>query len=265
MTSRWWKAPENAFLDRRLQRLPASLFRFWFNLNCVASWAGGRLPATEDIAFLLRSSLAVTERRLAALAAAGLVELQEGKWALAGHDMSDATAPMTGAERTKRWRERRACDDAVTPRDALKREEMGKERESASESDEGFDEFLAAFPRRDEGHAIEPARGAYRKAIAGGAKPADLIAAARAYAAATAGRERKFVASAARWLAEGRWRDSRARPPAVTEPGVWIGEGSPEWRAWAAYWQEMRGVSPPKDSRNGWRFPSRLPPERAAA
>ena len=37
---------------RRLQKLPAGLFRFWFNLRCIVSWSGGRFPAREDMAFL---------------------------------------------------------------------------------------------------------------------------------------------------------------------------------------------------------------------
>lgn len=47
--------------------------------------------------------------------------------------------------------------------------------------------------------------------------------------------------------------------------GVWLASGSPEWRAWDAYWRATRGKGPPIDRRGGWRFPSRWPPIIEAA
>lgn len=41
---------------------------------------------------------------------------------------------------------------------------------------------------------------------------------------------------------------------------VWIASGSPEWRAWAAFWRATKGKGPPIDRRGGWRFPSLTPP-----
>jgi hypothetical protein len=41
---------------------------------------------------------------------------------------------------------------------------------------------------------------------------------------------------------------------------VWIASGSPEWRAWAAFYRATRGKTPPQDKAGGWRFPSRFPP-----
>lgn len=52
--SRWWRAYEKALDDPKLQRLSADLFRFWFNLMCVASQDDGKLPTLPDIAFKLR-------------------------------------------------------------------------------------------------------------------------------------------------------------------------------------------------------------------
>ncbi len=268
MTGRWFKFSETTLFDRRAQKLPAGLFRVFVNLLCARSWCGGRLPSIEDAAFLLRTSPAVLTRRLAALAAAGLVVEIDGVWELV--DEQDEGEPLTPAERTRRWREKRqrdaARDDAVTAGDGLERGERTEETDSACESDESFQSFLAAFPERDEPHAAEPARAAWRKAVRDGAAPETLIAGASAYRTATAGRERRFVVSAARWLAEGRWRDAAPKPAApLKEPGVWIADGSPEWRAWAVHWQETRGVSPPRDAKNGWRFPTLWPPSAVAA
>jgi len=281
MNARWWKAPETGFLDRRLQKLPAGLFRFWFNLNCVASWSGGRLPPVEDIAFLLRSSVATVERRLAALADAGLIILADGapQFVDGAADLAPAgeprAKPMSGAERIRRWRERKAAgvtarNDAETARDREDEKDEESAPGGASEND-GFEAFWRIFPKREGDNPQEPARAAYRKAVAAGAPPALLLAAAHAYAAVTASRERKFIASAARWLSEGRWRDEAQKPdaaaPPIEPPGVWIAADSPEWAPWSAHWRTTKGKSPPVDGRNGWRFPTLHPPaaELAAA
>jgi hypothetical protein len=223
------------------------------------------------MSFLLRTSPDALARRLRKLEEAGLVVESDGVWEIV-EDQEDAD-PLSSAERTRRWRERRQRDGArdgggdalVTARDVQNREER-EETDSARERDEGFDKFLAVFPEREEPHAIAPARAAWRKAIDEGADPEAIIAGARSYRTATAGRERRFVVSAARWLAEGRWRGGGAKDAApVNEPGVWVSGDSQEWRAWAAHWHETRGVSPPRDSKNGWRFPTLWPPAAVAA
>lgn len=43
-------------------------------------------------------------------------------------------------------------------------------------------------------------------------------------------------------------------------PGVWISAEAPEWPLWDAWWRAHKGKSPPRDLRNGWRFPSLTPP-----
>lgn len=101
-------------------------------------------------------------------------------------------------------------------------------RESANDA---FEEFLLAFPRRDDNTPRAPALAAWRKAIAAGADPARVVAGAKAYAASVASRERRFVVSAARWLAEERWpRDPPA--PAVNAARIettWVSRNSPQW------------------------------------
>ena len=53
------------------------------------------------------------------------------------------------------------------------------------------------------------------------------------------------------------FNERSATIPAST---VWISASAPEWRAWASYWRETKGRTPPQDKRGGWRFPSRIPP-----
>jgi hypothetical protein len=275
--SRWFKAQGADFLDMRLRKLPAGLFKHWYFVRCVAACNGGALPPVEKIAFLLGSRVAVVERRLAALREAGLIAEEGGVLRIIESEGDGAAEPqgepLSGAERTRRWRERRAAgDEAVTPGDAVE-EDQKADIDSPSPRRgamvwEGFDEFFDAFPARDDDMPKQPVLAAWRKAVAEeGADPGELVRAARAYAAKVAGRERRFIVSAARWLSEGRWRDSRAPQRAETAPaGVWIASGSAEWEAWSAHWRETKGKRPPIDAKGGWRFPTLAPPEiRAAA
>lgn len=279
---RWWKAPEMAFLDRRLQRLPASLFRLWFNLNCVASWSGGRLPDLADVAFLLRTSPAALTRRLDALRTAGLIAEGEGGEMIvvgavetAERATDDRPAPMSAAERTRRWREARrerdagdaARDDAVT---AVTGQEIDKTREESQiardargECDDAFNRFWSAYPSRDGDNPRQPAEAAFRRAVADGADPEAMIAAARRYAAAVAGREGRYICSAVRWLTERRFEGSKpvtTATPATAPTGHWVEAGSAAWAAWSDHWRETKGRTPPVDAKGGWRFPAPMPP-----
>ena len=283
MSARWWKAPETAFLDRRLQTMRPALFRLWFNLNCVSSWSGGRLPSIEDAAFLLRMSPATFARGLEALEGLGLLSRLGDEimlHAAAGgapegeEDGRARPGPMTAAERTRRWREARrdardaardgdcdARDVTVTPLEEEKKEkETNSPRVTREERDDFFERFWSAFPSRDGDNPKAPALAAWRKALAGGAEPEELIAAARRYAESTRDRERRFICSAVRWLSEERWRSDKPAPAAVDPQGVWIAADAPEWAAWAEHWRATKGKTPPIDSKGGWRFPSKAPP-----
>jgi hypothetical protein len=234
------------------------------------------------LAFLLRTSSAALARNLAALKEAGLLSEIEGEFVFADDDAGetaerDRRAPMSPAERQKRWRDRKkeaaretgTVTAGVTRETLIEREETEETdspRYARGEREELFEAFLAAFPDRGEGNPRGPALAAWRRALSSGAEPEEIVRAAGAYAAAVAGREKRFICSAARWLAEGRWRDEGTAPglskpgaPPPT-PGVWIAADSPEGRAWAEHWRATRGKSPPVDSRGGWRFPSERPP-----
>jgi hypothetical protein len=285
-TGRWFRIYEETLDDPRLQRLPASLFRAWVNLLCVASRCGGALPGIEEIAFMLRSRPPAVAHRIEALKAAGLIEERDGTlvptdWErrqfVSANDRPSPAEPMTAAERTRRWREKRARDAAgvtgdvtvtaidLEPNQETKTQTAPAARESATDV---FDEFWQAFPSRDGDNPEQPALDSFRKAVAAGADPKAIIAGAKSYAGATAGRERRYIASAARWLSEGRWRGAQSAlnpnldcPISTPAPGVWISATSPEWRPWADHWRATKGKSPPIDAKGGWRFPSLNPPE----
>jgi hypothetical protein len=72
----------------------------------------------------------------------------------------------------------------------------------------GFPEFLTAFPRKG---GIDAARTAFRSAVARGADPAELVAAAKRYAierAALPDEQRKYTYGPIRWLDEECWKVS---------------------------------------------------------
>lgn len=77
---------------------------------------------------------------------------------------------------------------------------------------DGFDEWYAAYPRREaRGGAAKAYRVALRKTDA-----PTLLAAARTYAEAQRGTARQYVALPATWLNNERWLDETPAAPAVT-------------------------------------------------
>jgi len=284
MSGLWFRTYDSDLDNPKLQRLNASLFRTFFNVLCAASRNGGTLPDLSELGFMLRTRPGALSRRLEALKAAGLLEEVDGelrpleweKRQFVRQDTKDGAEPMSAADRTRRWRERRARDAAsVTGGDGRDVTVTAVEEEPDIETDshtaptardsaiDAFEEFLRVFPQREGDNPRAPALAAWCKAIAAGADPARMVAGAKAYAASIAGRERRFVVSAARWLAEERWPQA-APAPAANAPRVekiFISAASPEWRAWAEYWRATRRKGLPVDpNKGGWWFPSKSPP-----
>jgi hypothetical protein len=287
---RWIRFFESDLDDARAARLRATTYRTWTRLLLVCSRCGSVPRDVEQSAFLLRMRPAALARQIAELLECGLLEERDGELRPEGFDERQSIAwtgpekpaDATNADRQRRWRERQKPADepvtegvtpvtAVTPIRDEKREEETQSAPAARESesaDDLFPEFWSAFPKREGDNPEAPARAAWRKALAAGADPAEIIAGARSYAAATADRERKFIASAARWLTEARYSASGGAAPArgaPAEAGVWVEAGSPEWGQWVTWWRTAKGKSPPIDSRGGWRFPSLTPPDAARA
>lgn len=133
MLDRWYKAPVACVFEVRISKMPASLFRAWHQFMALASLNGGDLPDIRQMAFALHSAAETIVKRLNALAERGLAVLTDDVWRLvdvtAKGKGADDEAPLTGAERTRRWRARSGSsenasgDAAVTARDAQKRED----------------------------------------------------------------------------------------------------------------------------------------------
>jgi hypothetical protein len=222
---------------------------------------------------MLRTRPGALSRRLDALKAAGLIEEIDGELRPLEWDKRqfvERALDPTAAERMRRFRERAADrNGAVTPpvTNAPVEEDQDLDKDSpcaasaARESAiDAFEEFLRVLPRRAGDHPRAPTTVEWRKAIAAGADPARVIAGAKAYGASVAGLERRFVVSAARWLAEERW--PRAPAPAANAPRVEkkrILATSPEWSGYADRFRATHGKSPPIVD-GGWWFEPQCQP-----
>lgn len=77
----WLRLYEDVIDDPKVQRLPATLFRHWVNLLCLANQGKprGRIPhRPDDIAFRLRISTEDAADVVSALVAAELIEIEDG-------------------------------------------------------------------------------------------------------------------------------------------------------------------------------------------
>lgn len=129
---------------------------------------------------------------------------------------------------------------------------------------EGFDEFWAAYPKRDGDNPRKTAVRAYAKVIRHGLKPAALMAAVRAYSEELAAKGRigtEFVAQASTWLNQERFDRFNGRPdPAEAKPSGpdtylanltdddWRGHVR-RWRSTGGQWPLARRTEPPDDPR----------------
>ena len=183
MSGLWFRIYDEALDDPRLQRLPASLFRVWFNLLCAASRNGGTLPDLPELAFMLRTRPGALSRRLEALKAAGLIEEMDGALRPREWDKRqfvERPADPTAADRMRRMRERAverngAMAPTVTNATVEGEEEKDTDTQTVPAARENeldaFGEFWRAFPRRDGDNAKKPALEAFQKAIAAGVRP----------------------------------------------------------------------------------------------
>ena len=146
-------------------------------------------------------------------------------------------------------------------RNRIKKQRWGNPMTRAENPTDAFERFMQAFPEREGGNDLEIARMAWRGAVARGADPEEIIVAALAYAAETAGRPRRYIMSVRRWLNESRWREVVVAEIGEKPRLIWIDYGSAEWWAWAEHYRATKGKSPPVDAKGGWRFPSLNPPE----
>ena len=104
----WFRFYHSVANNRKVQLLPARLFRTWVNLLRLASENGerGTLPAPEDLAFGLRTSAEKANIDLERLIEAGLIdrdgdELRMHDWNLWQYE-SDSSTPRVREHRARK-------------------------------------------------------------------------------------------------------------------------------------------------------------------
>src|SRR6185312_6510780 len=139
--SRWFRFYDDSLNNRKVQDLPADLFKHWVNILCIASKHGGVLPSLADVAFGLRLSESKAALVVAGLAKRCLLDAVEGGY-FRPHDWdtrqykTDVTDP-TNAERQQRYRDRkRVTAKTVTPPVTDKRPETEAETETEADGDQ---------------------------------------------------------------------------------------------------------------------------------
>lgn len=76
--SRWWRAYDEALNDPKLQGLPPPLFKFWFNMMCVASQHGGVIPPLDVLKTALKARLDHVKTHVKTLLDCGLIDEIDG-------------------------------------------------------------------------------------------------------------------------------------------------------------------------------------------
>lgn len=134
-----------------------------------------------------------------------------------------------------------------------------------------FDEFWAAYPRRDGPNPRKPAEQRFASLVKSGLDPGMMIEAAQKLAADEMARGNvgtRFIPQALTWLNQQRWADHSAvvelqqqQAAANLASKIHVKTDTPQWRAWAAY----LGTPPPLDRNFGWHFDSEWPPDHMQA
>ena len=118
--------------------------------------------------------------------------------------------PAAPEERDDRWNGR-----APTQTDAAHLEKPLATKPARKATNEDFERFRAAYPKRDGTDPKEPARKRFEAAVKSGADPERIIAGAKAFAAAEQKRgnvSTRFIPHSSSWLNRRGWEDHQAQP-----------------------------------------------------
>jgi hypothetical protein len=103
----WWRAYDEAVDDPKLILLTDKQHRAWFNLCCITSQSGGKLPAIAVVAVKLRTSPDKARGIVAELVALGLID-GDGNGVFAPHNWSGRQFQSdVSTDRVKRFRQQR--------------------------------------------------------------------------------------------------------------------------------------------------------------
>ncbi len=136
--SRWFRFYDDAVNDPKIIKLSDDIFRAWVNLLCVASKHDGNLPATDDIAIILRVKVARAAAIIAELVSFGLLDKTETGFAPHNWNGRQYKSDVS-TERVKRFRNGKRNVSETPPETEQKQttEQIDKIGESASRFTEG--------------------------------------------------------------------------------------------------------------------------------
>lgn len=161
----------------------------------------------------------------------------------------------------------RHCDapDTETELETEKKEDIrAVAKATRPKTDESFEGFWKAYPRRAGANPKSPAWKVFRTFVASGVEPQSIIDGARRCAEIERGKvNTEFIPQAVKWLRDRRWEDylaDAARVQTIAPTGFYAAENSPELDAWDTYWRATKGTNAMRDRNGGWRFPERWPP-----
>lgn len=212
--SRWWRAYDDALHDPKVQGLPPTLFKFWFNLLCVASKYGGLIPPLDELKTVLRARSDHVEAYLKELLKRGLVDEIDGR--LEPHNWrkrqykSDLSTPRVNQHReAKRNVSETPPDNRVqnTETDIKKESSLrSAAREQEQQIEREFSDWYADYPHKvGRAQALKAFKSVRRR---NAATLAELKAGLARYVA-TKPPDRAWC-NPATWLNGERWKDQPA-------------------------------------------------------
>lgn len=157
--SRWWRAYDEAVDDPKLLLLSDRAHRAWFNLMCLASIGGGRLPERKVMELKLRLAPAKLKVVLDELLAAGLLDQDEAGFAPHNWNGRQYKSDVS-TERVKRFRNGQRNVSVTPPENRVQNTES---KIGADAPDDGyafdgrivklrrksFDDWVRAYPNLD--------------------------------------------------------------------------------------------------------------------
>jgi hypothetical protein len=207
----------------------------------IASEDDGNIPCTRKIAFRLRITETKAEQLLTRLS----------HWLI-----QDDITPISG-----RYRDDTPETEGETDRKEGETD-IGAVANATRPSDDPFDEFWKAYPKRQGANPSAPARKKWDAAIKSGADPGLIIKAIKSGIGFDPAKiNTEYIPRASTWLNEQRWREYRHAIEVVELSGFYAEFGSAQLDAW----DKTKPGGYPRDKAGGWRFPTEWPPKQEAA
>lgn len=250
----------------------------WMRMLCIASAhdpigyvaVAGRGLTETDLARLTGASESEVVSLLGELDRNGVFSRDRQCRIYSRRMVRDARKAATAKKNGKKGGNPTLCNNSknpssdnppVKPQDKPQ-EPRAKSQSSSLRSEDGFDAFWSAYPKRDGANPRKPAEEAYRRALRRDDSE-NILRGAKLYAAKNTVRS-PYVAQAVTWLNQDRWRDEIEKAPAsLDRPAGYPLHIPPPARAYelwrAGLWQTTVWGPPPGET--GCQIPDQIQSE----